>query len=124
MDQSRPPRFTLPSRSDQLLVRAAIGGDDVRECWERWLAGVVYDDVPYREARLIPQVFASFQRRGIGDVLPPRMRGQYRWVFASNQLRCHAVAPALDRLATSRDPDPGPEGRGAARVGSHVVGRP
>jgi hypothetical protein len=92
-------RFATPSDRACLLVRAAVtAGPAARAAWDEWFSGVVLDDVPYEEARLLPQVFANLSASGHVTCLPPRVRGQYRWVWVSNQLRCRTVAPALRSL--------------------------
>jgi len=95
----------MPPRRSCLLVRAAITpGVAARAAWDEWSSGVVLDDVPYEEARLLPQVFVNLSASGYGECLPPRVRGKYRWVWASNQLRCRAVAPALRSLRDAAIP--------------------
>jgi hypothetical protein len=91
--------FLALSDRDRLLVHAAVGpGPTAADAWTTWFAGVVLDDIPYPEARLLPQVFYNLNRQGRGESLPPRMRGKYRWVWASNQLRAGVVAPVLEAL--------------------------
>jgi hypothetical protein len=98
-------RFGEPTARDRLLLRAAVtSGPPARAAWEEWFSGVVLDDVPYDEARLLPQVFANLGANGAVECLPPRVRGNYRWVWTSNQQRCHAVAPALQSLVDAGIP--------------------
>jgi hypothetical protein len=102
---ARHSRFPEPRPRDRLLLRAAVvPGPLARAAWDEWFAGVELDDLPFDEARLLPRVYANFAAQGAGDCLPPRLRGKYRWVWTANQLRCHAVAPALRALAEARTP--------------------
>ena len=90
---------------DRLLLRAAvIPGPPGRAAWHEWFSGVVLDELPFDEARLLPRVFANLAARGEAECLPPRLRGKYRWVWTSNQRRCHAVTPALESLRDARIP--------------------
>jgi hypothetical protein len=81
-----------------------VPGPSARSAWNEWFSSVALDDLPYYEARLLPRVFANFAAQGATDCLPPRLRGKYRWVWTSNQLRCHAVAPALQSFVDARIP--------------------
>src|SRR5436309_2904716 len=89
-----PPR-PAPSCAQPQPARAA---------WHEWFSGVVLDELPFDEARLLPRVFANLAARGEAECLPPRLRGKYRWVWTSNQRRCHAVTPALESLRDARIP--------------------
>jgi len=90
----------VPSASERLLLLACVtNGVRARAAWHEWFSAVVVDDLPYREARLLPRAFENLSRQGLATGLPPRLRGNYRFVWASNQLRCRAVAPALVELA-------------------------
>ena len=101
----RRTRFSEPGPRDRLLLRAAaVSGPQARAAWEEWFAGVELDDLPFDEARLLPRVYANLAAQGSADCLPPRLRGKYRWVWTANQLRSHAVAPALRSLAHARIP--------------------
>jgi len=87
------------SRHDRLLLHAAVGrGLDALAAWHAWIGGTDLGDVPYPESRLLPCVFANLARQNLASELPARMRGQYRWVWSSNQLRARAVAPVLAEL--------------------------
>lgn len=101
---SAAPFAPLPFRACLLVRAAVLGGPDARAAWDEWFTDVVLDDLPYEEARLLPQVFANLSTNGGAAVLPPRIRGKYRWVWASNQLRCDAVAPVLRALRESSIP--------------------
>jgi Uncharacterised nucleotidyltransferase len=102
---ARRSRFPEPGPRDRLLLRAAVvAGPQARAAWDEWFADVELDDLPFDEARLLPRVYANFAAQGTGDCLPPRLRGKYRWVWTANQLRSHAVAPALRALADARIP--------------------
>ena len=102
---ARGSRFPEPGPRDRLLLRAAlISGPQARSAWEEWFSGVELDDLPFDEARLLPRVYANLAAQGRGECLPPRLRGKYRWVWSANQLRCHAVAPALHSLVDARIP--------------------
>jgi hypothetical protein len=102
---ARASRFPEPGPRDRLLLRAAvISGDGARTAWENWFADVELDDLPFDEARLLPRVYANLAAQGSAGCLPPRMRGKYRWVWTANQLRSHAVAPALRALVDAGAP--------------------
>jgi Uncharacterised nucleotidyltransferase len=102
---ARRSRFPEPKPRDRLLLRAAVvPGPQARAAWDEWFAGVELDDLPFDEARLLPRVYANLAAQGAGDCAPPRLRGKYRWVWTANQLRCHAVAPALRALAEAGIP--------------------
>jgi hypothetical protein len=93
------PQFTPPSPSERTLLVAAIGPAALAaSAWDTWYAGVVLEDVPYHEARLLPQVFANLHAQGEAGRLPPRLRGKYRWVWASNKLRVDGTGPAVAAL--------------------------
>jgi hypothetical protein len=97
--------FREPTPRDRLLLRAAVlPGAAGRSAWDEWFAGVVLDELPFDEARLLPRVLANLSAHGVAECLPPRLRGKYRWVWTSNQLRCHAVAPALHSLVDAGIP--------------------
>jgi hypothetical protein len=81
-----------------------LPGTAARSAWDEWFSGVVLDDLPFDEARLLPRVHANLSAHGVAACLPPRLRGKYRWVWTSNQLRCHAVAPALHSLVDAGIP--------------------
>ena len=97
--------FGEPTRRDRLLLRAAVlPGPAARTAWDEWFSGVVLDELPFDEARLLPHVVANLSAQGGAECLPQRLRGKYRWVWTSNQLRCHTVAPALHSLVNARIP--------------------
>ena len=97
--------FREPTPRDRLLVRAAVlPGTAARAAWDEWFPSVVLDELPFDEARLLPRVFANLSAHGAAGCLPPRLRGKYRWVWTSNQLRCHAVAAALHSLVDAAIP--------------------
>jgi hypothetical protein len=97
--------FREPTPRDRLLLRAAVlPGPAARSAWDEWFSGVVLDELPFDEARLLPRVLANLSAQGAAECLPPRLRGKYRWVWTSNQLRCHAVAPALHSLVDAGIP--------------------
>lgn len=98
-------RFVTPEPRSCLLLRAAsCPALEARAAWAAWFDGVDLDHLPYEEARLLPQVFANLSATGDARCLPPRVRGKYRWVWASNQLRAQAVAPALQALRDASIP--------------------
>ena len=87
---------------DRLLVRAAVdAGPSAATAWDEWFRDTDLDDAAYPEGRLFPQVFANLNASGLAGCLPPRMRGKYRWLWASNQMRADAVAPALRALVSA-----------------------
>jgi Uncharacterised nucleotidyltransferase len=99
------PRFRELAPRDHLLLRAAvIPGAPGRAAWQEWFSGVVLDELPFDEARLLPRVFSNLATHGDAECLPPRLRGKYRWVWTSNQRRCHAVSPALQSLTDAGIP--------------------
>jgi SAM-dependent methyltransferase len=98
-------RFTEVSERDRLLLRAAVGrGPGAARAWKEWIGDVDLDVIDYPEARLLTQVFANLNAQSLAGDLPSRIRGKYRWVWSSNQLRCRAVAPGLQALAQSGVP--------------------
>jgi len=91
--------FLEVNSRDRLLLRAAVGvGPSAETAWDDWSADVDIEVASYAEGRLLPRVFANLNAQGLGSRLPERMRGHYRWVWANNQLRAAAVAPALRAL--------------------------
>jgi hypothetical protein len=75
-----------------------LPGEQAQSAWLEWISGVELEELPFDEARLLPRVYANLSADGWADCLPPRLRGKYRWVWTSNQLRGHAVTPALRAL--------------------------
>ena len=93
-------RFPALDDRERLVLHAALGrGEDALRAWHDWYHGVTLDDVEYPVARVFPAVFANLQAQGLAGGLPPRLRGKYRWVWASNQLRATTVATALRSLS-------------------------
>lgn len=75
-----------------------LPGEQARSAWLDWIPDVELEELPFDEARLLPRVYANLSAYGWAECLPPRLRGKYRWVWTSNQLRGHAVTPALQTL--------------------------
>jgi len=95
----RPARFQDLSERDRLLLHASVGrGPGALGAWRTWVGDADLGDIPYPEARLLPQVFSNLAAQELATDLPPRMRGKYRWVWSSNHLRAKTVARALREL--------------------------
>lgn len=90
-----------PSTMRPLLVAATAPGATALGAWQEWFTGVVIDDLPHEEARLLPQVFANLHANGLDAGLPRRMRGKYRWLWSTNHLQAGELRPLLDSLTAA-----------------------
>jgi putative nucleotidyltransferase-like protein len=89
-----------PSRSDKLLLHAALGDpESAITSWRQWQRRGERIDVLHEDGeRLLPQLYRNLLAAGYRDPDDQWLKGIYRYTLYRNQLLFHAAAPILRGL--------------------------
>lgn len=94
-----------PTSDQQLLLEALLLPDDpARQAAQRWLDGVVFDDLDLGTRRLLPLFHRRMQALGIEHELEGRIRGIYRRAWYVDRNYRHLLEQLLDRFAEAGIP--------------------
>ncbi len=95
MDLFAPDGFRLPTRRQQLLLKAALfQGEQPLAAWREWRARGL-DDIDWGSFRLLPQLYRNLQAQHVDDPFLPKLRGIYRRFWYENQVRFRAAEALL-----------------------------
>jgi hypothetical protein len=90
------------SPDHQLLLIAALSTtDSAKTAWATWRESVVFDDVDWPSARLLPIVALRPEILDTDDPLQGRIRGLYRKSWVSNERLMTSTVPARTALVSA-----------------------
>jgi hypothetical protein len=92
-----------PGERDRLLLQAGLlDGEPAAQAWEAWKrVGGGLDGLDESSFRMLPLVYRNLARNGCEVEELPRLKGIYRYRWASNQRLFNCAGGALEALATA-----------------------
>jgi hypothetical protein len=85
-----------PSRTQELLLRSAVGPPDAaRASWWEWGAELDIDDIDHASFRLLGLIWRRMEPLGLEHPAAGRIKGAYRQTWVRSNLLVTAVTPML-----------------------------
>jgi hypothetical protein len=96
MERHRVKNENLPTRQQELLLRAALlEGTAAREAWERWESSVDIENLDPGSNQLLPLLYRNLKRLGVSHPQMNRFKGVYRHTWYKNQMLFHDGAAVV-----------------------------
>jgi hypothetical protein len=91
-----------PSRTQELLLRTALGRPDARiAAWAELVPGTALPELAPGTLAVLPLVYAAVRHERPEDPSLPRLKGTYRSAWAKNQLLAERLGEAVDAFAAA-----------------------